>query len=173
MRCNCVCRSALNCLLNRLRSFLSGRPVRLPNGLFKFKPGTGRARVIEDCIANINMGGADLLWIETPTPDGKSMNGVCSACILTACSSSPCIVAFMSGMMEEIRQKAPSAKLTYNNSPSFNWTLNIRKQVLADFIKNGKASEADYPNLMDCSVDNTPLGLEADRRIKYVSVRPY
>ena len=37
------------------------KPVRLPNGLFPFKENTGRARVIEDCIASLKHGGADLL----------------------------------------------------------------------------------------------------------------
>ncbi len=41
----------------------------MPNGLFAFQDGTGRARVIEDCIANLTEGGADLLWIETDTPN--------------------------------------------------------------------------------------------------------
>src|SRR6056297_2472702 len=40
------------------------RPVRLPNGLYRFKPGTGEARVILDCITSLQHG-ADLLWIET------------------------------------------------------------------------------------------------------------
>lgn len=120
------------------------RPVRLPNGLFKFKPNTGRDRVIEDCIANLNEGGADLLWIETPTPD----------------------VQFMSSMMEEIRKAAPHAKLVYNNSPSFNWTLNIRNKVKADFVSAGKCKEEDYPDVMAKEVDGTDLGKEADRIIR-------
>jgi len=41
------------------------KPVRLPNGLYKFKAGTGEDRVVEDCISSLNDGGADLLWIET------------------------------------------------------------------------------------------------------------
>lgn len=41
----------------------------MPNGLFPFKEGTGRARVIEDCIVNLTQGGADMLWIETDTPN--------------------------------------------------------------------------------------------------------
>ena len=35
------------------------KPVRLPNGLFPFQEGTGRARVIEDCIASLRDGGAE------------------------------------------------------------------------------------------------------------------
>ena len=65
------------------------RPVRLANGLFKFKEGSGRARVIQDCIAAIKLGGADLLWIETDTPN----------------------VAEIAGMVGEIRKAVPNAKL--------------------------------------------------------------
>jgi len=87
------------------------RPTRLANGLFPFKEDTGRARVIEDCISSLTDGGADLLWIETDTPN----------------------VDEIAGMVAEIREVVPNAKLTYNNSPSFNWTLNLRKQVRAQY----------------------------------------
>ena len=123
------------------------RPVRLPNGLFPFKEGTGRARVIEDCIANLTLGGADLLWIETDTPN----------------------VDEIAAMVSEIRKAVPNAKLTYNNSPSFNWTLNLRRQVRAQWIAEGKIKDADYPDgnaLMGAEFDTTALGLEADDRLK-------
>jgi len=123
------------------------KPRRLPNGLFPFKPNTGRARVIEDCIASLQQGGADLLWIETDTPN----------------------VDEIAGMVAEIREKAPGAKLTYNNSPSFNWTLNLRKQVRAQWIAEGKIAEADYPEgneLMKPDFDATDLGREADARLR-------
>ncbi len=123
------------------------RPARLPNGLFPFREGTGRARVIEDCVASLNQGGADLLWIETDTPN----------------------VDEIASMVAEIRRKAPNAKLTYNNSPSFNWTLNLRKQVRAQWIAEGKIGEADYPDgneLMKPDFDATDLGIEADRRLR-------
>ena len=29
-------------------------------------------------------------------------------------------------MVDRIREVVPNAKLAYNNSPSFNWTLNFR-----------------------------------------------
>ncbi|NVK20289.1 MAG: isocitrate lyase [Methylocystaceae bacterium] len=127
------------------------RPERLANGLFKFKENTGRARVIEDCVASLTQGGADLLWIETDTPD----------------------VAEIAGMVNEIRQVVPNAKLTYNNSPSFNWTLNLRKQVRADWIEQGKIHEEDYPEgteLMSPEFDETDLGLEADARLRRFQV---
>lgn len=123
------------------------RPVRLPNGLFPFKEGTGRARVVEDCIASLNEGGADLLWIETDTPN----------------------VDEIASMVSEIRKAVPNAKLTYNNSPSFNWTLNLRKQVREQWIAEGKITEGDYPGgneLMKPDFDATELGHEADDRLR-------
>jgi isocitrate lyase len=123
------------------------RPVRMPNGLFAFKDNSGRARVIEDCIASLNEGGADLLWIETDTPN----------------------VDEIASIVAEVRNAAPKAKLAYNNSPSFNWTLNLRKQVRAQWIKEGKVTEAAYPNdngLMGAKYDNDPLGIEADARLQ-------
>ncbi len=122
------------------------RPERLANGLFAFKAGTGRARVIEDCIASLTQGGADLLWIETDTPN----------------------VTEIAGMVAEIRAVVPHAKLTYNNSPSFNWTLNLRKQVRAEWIAQGRAGAESYPDglqLMSAKLDGDELGQEADRRL--------
>ena len=59
-----------------------------------------------DCITSLQ-NGADLLWIETEKPH----------------------VEQIAGMMDRIRAVIPNAKLVYNNSPSFNWTLNFRQQV--------------------------------------------
>ena len=123
------------------------KPVRLPNGLYKFQENTGEERVIEDCIASLNEGGADLLWIETATPN----------------------VAKIASMVNRIREKAPHAKLTYNNSPSFNWTLNLRKQVRTDWIASGEIKAGDYPDgnqLMSADYDGDKLGIEADRRLQ-------
>ncbi|WP_090845833.1 isocitrate lyase [Paracoccus alkenifer] len=123
------------------------KPVRLANGLFPFKENTGRARVIEDCIASLKHGGADLLWIETDTPN----------------------VDEIAGMVAEIRKEVPDAKLTYNNSPSFNWTLNLRNQVRAQWLAEGRIAAADYPegvDLMKADYDATELGLEADARLQ-------
>ncbi|WP_136651338.1 isocitrate lyase [Paracoccus aeridis] len=122
------------------------KPVRLPNGLFPFQEGTGRARVIEDCIASLRDGGADLLWIETDTPN----------------------VDEIAGMVAEIRREVPDAKLTYNNSPSFNWTLNLRKQVRDQWIAEGRIKASDYPEgneLMKAEFDTSDIGLEADARL--------
>lgn len=123
------------------------RPVRAPNGLYYFQENTGRQRVVEDCIASLTVGGADLLWIETDTPD----------------------VAIIGSMVSEIRKAVPNAKLTYNNSPSFNWTLNLRKQVRRDWLVEGRIKETDYPDgnaLMSSDYDQSELGLEADARLQ-------
>ena len=122
------------------------KPKRLPNGLYKFQDGTGEDRVVEDCIASLNEGGADLLWIETATPN----------------------VEQIAGMVRRIREAAPHAKLTYNNSPSFNWTLNLRKQVREDWITEGRIQAEDYDEarLMSAAYDEDALGIEADRRLQ-------
>ncbi|MEZ5786520.1 MAG: isocitrate lyase [Xanthobacteraceae bacterium] len=134
---------------NELGLVLNGelvRPVRLPNGLFAFKDGSGAARVVEDCIAALTEGGADLLWIETDTPDVKEI----------------------AAMVANIRKVVPDAKLAYNNSPSFNWTLNIRKQVRTEWIAAGRITADAYPDgalLMSAKLDNDELGREADARL--------
>ena len=123
------------------------KPVRLPNGLYKFRQDTGRERVIEDCISSLVDGGADLLWIETATPD----------------------VSVIGAMVDEIKKVVPDAKLTYNNSPSFNWTLNLRGQVREDWIASGKIEADEYPEglaLMSAKYDDTELGLETDNRLR-------
>lgn len=123
------------------------KPVRLPNGLYKFKANTGRQRVIEDCISSLTEGGADMLWIETATPD----------------------VSVIGGMVDAIREVVPNAKLTYNNSPSFNWTLNLREQVRGDWLESGTIKADEYPEgiaLMSAKFDDTPLGEETNNRLR-------
>ena len=122
------------------------RPVRLPNGLYKFKPDTGEERVIEDCISSLTEGGADMLWIETATPN----------------------VSRIAGMVNRIKDVVPNAKLTYNNSPSFNWTLNLRQQVREEWIAAGTIDASDLPDgieLMSSKYDDKELGLETNRRL--------
>ena len=123
------------------------RPVRMPNGLYKFRDNTGRARVVEDCISSLVDGGADMLWIETATPD---VNEIAS-------------------MVNEIREHVPNAKLTYNNSPSFNWTLKLRQQVREEWLKEGRITKTSYPEgneLMSAEYDDTALGEETDARLR-------
>ncbi len=120
------------------------RPVRLPNGLYKFRNGTNIDRVVLDCITSIQ-NGADLLWIETPTPDVKQI----------------------AHMVNRVKEVIPDAKLVYNNSPSFNWTLNFRQQAYEDMLAEGENMTAyDLNNLMDAEYDNTELSHRADQKIR-------
>ena len=87
------------------------RPVRLANGLYKFKDGSNIDRVVLDCITSLQ-NGADLLWIETPTPN----------------------VGQIANMINRVKEVVPNAKLVYNNSPSFNWTLSFRNQAYEEML---------------------------------------
>ena len=120
------------------------RPKRLPNGLYKFKNGSNIDRVVLDCITSLQ-NGADLLWIETPTPDMKQI----------------------AHMVNRIKQVIPNAKLVYNNSPSFNWTLNFRNQVFEEMLNEGENMTGyDRNNLMDAQYDGSELCFRADQKIK-------
>jgi len=129
-------------VLNRNGKLL--RPKRLPSNLFQFRAGTGEDRCVLDCITSLQ-NGADLLWIETEKPH----------------------VGQIAGMVDRVREVFPNAKLAYNNSPSFNWTLKFREQVFEDWAKEGKDVAAyDKAKLMSAEYDATPLGIEADQRIR-------
>ena len=129
-------------ILNRNGKLL--RPKRLPSNLFQFRAGTGEDRCVLDSITSLQ-NGADLLWIETEKPH----------------------IAQIAGMMDRIRAVVPSAKLVYNNSPSFNWTLNFRQQVYDAWVKAGKdVSAYDRAALMSVTYDGTELAAEADERIR-------
>jgi isocitrate lyase len=120
------------------------RPVRLANGLYKFKEGSNIDRVVLDCITSLQ-NGADLLWIETDTPNVKQI----------------------AHMVNRIKAVVPNAKLVYNNSPSFNWTLNFRKQVYEEMLKEGENMTAyDRNNLMDAQYDSSELCHRADEKIR-------
>jgi isocitrate lyase len=120
------------------------RPRRLPSNLYRFRPGTGEDRCVLDCIAALR-NGADLLWIETEKPH----------------------IGQIGGMVRRIREVIPDAKLVYNNSPSFNWTLNFRQQVFDAWEKEGRDLSAyDRAKLMSVDYDGTDLGAEADERIR-------
>ncbi|OZV68680.1 isocitrate lyase [Winogradskyella aurantia] len=120
------------------------RPKRLPNGLYKFKEGSNIDRVVLDCITSLQHG-ADLLWIETPTPNLKQI----------------------AHMINRVKEVVPTARLVYNNSPSFNWTLNFRNQAYEEMVLNGEdVSAYDKDNLMDVKYDNTELSLRADEKIR-------
>ncbi|SFK50324.1 isocitrate lyase [Methylocapsa palsarum] len=129
-------------ILNRNGKLL--RPKRLPSNLYQFRPGTGADRCVLDSITSLQ-NGADLLWIETEKPH----------------------VEQIASMMDKIRAVIPNAKLVYNNSPSFNWTLNFRQQVYDAWKAAGKdVSEYDRAGLMSVDYDGTDLANEADERIR-------
>ncbi len=120
------------------------RPKRLPSNLYQFRKGTGVERVILDCITSLQHG-ADLLWIETEKPH----------------------VGQIAEMVNKIRETVPSAKLVYNNSPSFNWTLNFRQQVFDAWSEEGKdVSAYERDKLMSVDYDGSDLAVEADERIR-------
>ncbi|WP_316178838.1 isocitrate lyase [Bradyrhizobium sp. SZCCHNRI1009] len=120
------------------------RPKRLPSNLYQFRPGTGEDRCVLDCITSLQ-NGADLLWIETEKPH----------------------IEQIAKMVDRIRKVIPNAKLAYNNSPSFNWTLNFRWQVYDAMKEAGQdVSKYNRAELMKAEYDDTPLAKEADERIR-------
>jgi isocitrate lyase len=120
------------------------RPKRLPSNLFQFKAGSGEDRCVLDSITSLQ-NGADLLWIETEKPH----------------------IEQIAGMMDRVREVIPNAKLVYNNSPSFNWTLNFRQQVFDTMKSEGlDVSEYDRADLMNVKYDESELGIAADKRIR-------
>jgi len=120
------------------------RPKRLPSNLYQFKAGTGEARCILDSITSLQ-NGADLIWIETEKPH----------------------IGQIGAMMDEIKKVVPNAKLVYNNSPSFNWTLNFRQQVFDSMSDEGKdVSSYNRDDLMNESYDTSDLAKEADNKIR-------
>lgn len=120
------------------------RPKRLPSNLFQFREGTGADRCVLDCITSLQHG-ADLLWIETEKPH----------------------IEQIASMVDRIREVIPNAKLVYNNSPSFNWTLNFRQQVFDAWAEAGKdVGGYDRAKLMSVDYDGTELAAEADEKIR-------
>src|SRR6185436_3364966 len=120
------------------------RPKRLASNLYQFRAGTGEDRCVLDCITSLQ-NGADLLWIETEKPH----------------------IEQIAKMVDRIREVVPNAKLAYNNSPSFNWTLNFRWQVYDAMKEAGKdVSQYNRADLMKVEYDTTPLAIEADERIR-------
>ncbi|MBX2885715.1 MAG: isocitrate lyase [Granulosicoccus sp.] len=120
------------------------KPTRLPNGLVQFRAGTGEDRVVLDCITALQ-NGADMLWIETEKPH----------------------VGQIATMVDRVRAVVPDAKLIYNNSPSFNWTINFRQQVFDAWTDEGKDMTAYNRNeLMNVDYDDTDLAREADEKIQ-------
>ena len=124
------------------------RPIRMPNGLYKFKEGSNIDRVVLDCITSLQ-NGADLLWIETPTPNVKQI----------------------AHMVNRVKEQVPNAKLVYNNSPSFNWTLNFRQQAYDAMFEAGEdVSSYTKTDLMEAKYDGTLLSNRADEMIRTFQV---
>ena len=120
------------------------KPKRLASNLFQFRKGTGEDRCVLDCITSLK-NGADLIWIETEKPHIEQIGN----------------------MVKRVRNVIPDAKVVYNNSPSFNWTLNFRQQVFDDWEKLEKDLAAyDRNRLMDEKYDDSELSIEADNRIR-------
>lgn len=120
------------------------RPKRLPSNLFQFRAGTGEDRCVLDSITSLQ-NGADMIWIETEKPH----------------------VAQIGGMLNRVREVVPNAKLVYNNSPSFNWTLNFRQQIFDLWTEAGTdVSAYDRADLMNEKYDATDLSIEADEKIR-------
>jgi isocitrate lyase len=125
------------------------KPTRLENGLYAFREDSAADRVVLDCVTSLHHG-ADMLWIETEKPNLEQIGG----------------------LVNRVRETIPNAKLVYNNSPSFNWTLSFREQVYADWVAAGKDVSA-YPDpavepkaLMDVRFDDTELAQEADAKVQ-------
>jgi isocitrate lyase len=120
------------------------RPKRLESGLFQFRAGSGEDRCVLDCITSLQ-NGADMIWIETEKPH----------------------IGQIAGMVDRVREVIPNAKLVYNNSPSFNWTLNFRQQTYDSWVEEGKdVSAYDRDHLMSIDYDDTELGKAADDHIQ-------
>ena len=120
------------------------RPKRLASNLYQFRAGTGADRCVLDGITSLQ-NGADLLWIETEKPH----------------------VEQVASIVDRIRAVVPSAKLAYNNSPSFNWTLNFRQQVYDAWVENGTdVTGYDRAKLMSIDYDDSALAAQADERIR-------
>jgi len=129
-------------LINREGKLM--RPKRLPSNLYQFRSGTGEDRCVLDCITSLQ-NGADLLWIETEKPH----------------------IEQIAGMVDRIREAVPNAKLVYNNSPSFNWTLNFRQQVYDRWAAEGRdVTPYDRAKLMSAEYDGSELAEDADEKIR-------
>ena len=87
----------------------------------------------------------EMLWIETEKPH----------------------IEQIAGMVDRIREVVPNAKLVYNNSPSFNWTLNFRQQVYDAWEAEGRdISMFERDQLMSQHYDDSELAREADEKIR-------
>ena len=119
-------------------------PKSFPSNRLQLREGTGEDRCVLDSITSLQ-NGAGLLWIETEKPH----------------------IGQIGGMVNRIREVIPNAKLVYNNSPSFNWTLNFRQQVYDTWVEEGKdVSAYDRDKLMSIDYDGSELSEVADEKIR-------
>ena len=126
---------------NKQAAWMNETPAVIMN--VQRQPGANIIQVVDSITALQN--GVDLLWIETEKPH----------------------IEQIAGMMDRIRKVVPTAKLVYNNSPSFNWTLNFRQQVFDAWAAAGKDLSAyNRAALMSVDYDGSELALEADERIR-------
>src|SRR5260370_24993669 len=103
------------------------RPKPLASNLYQFRAVTGEDRCVLDSITSLQ-NGADLLWIETEKPN----------------------IEQIAKMVDRVREVIPNAKLAYNNSPSFNWTLTFRWQAYDAMKEAGKyVSKDNHAHLMN------------------------
>ena len=91
----------------RDRPFIAGE--RTPEGFFRLRDGEGMARCIARGLAFAPY--ADLLWMETSTPD----------------------LAQARTFADAIHRHHPGKMLAYNCSPSFNWRENLDERTIARF----------------------------------------
>ena len=92
------------------------KPKRLDNGLYAFKDDTGFDRVVLDCITSLEHG-ADLCGSRQRSLTWNKLR-----------------------LWKRHPRRCPEAKLVYNNSPSFNWTLKFREQVYVEEGRQGLVS---------------------------------
>jgi isocitrate lyase len=74
-------------------------------------------------------------------------------------------------MVNRVKEQVPNAKLVYNNSPSFNWTINFRQQAFdAMEVAGEDVSAYTRGELMDVKYDGTELSDRADEMIRMFQV---
>jgi len=156
------------------------RLMRSDNGLFSFHEGTGHARAVMDAVRAITEGGAHSVWIETSEADLTQITSLYNDIVegvrdrvseLTDLAEKARTdgrhddAVAMTAQVQDILSRP--VNLTYNNSPSFPWTVKARQRILKAWKAEGKDISM-YPDVEDKkalqspTLDDTPLG-EAER----------
>ena len=102
----------------RDREFLTGE--RTPEGFYRLREGTGFAHCVARGLAYAEY--ADLLWMETSTPDLEQARW----------------------FAEAIHAKYPGKLLSYNCSPSFNWSAHLDMPTMQRFQREMAAMGYRY-----------------------------